>query len=69
MGTHGRGIIIIDDISPLRELTDEVLEKNYISLKISQQLFMKKVVLQVVLEPKHSLLEPILADQFNLNIF
>jgi photosystem II stability/assembly factor-like uncharacterized protein len=28
MGTHGRGIIIIDDISPLRELTDEVLEKK-----------------------------------------
>jgi len=28
MGTHGRGIIIIDDISPLREITKEVLEEN-----------------------------------------
>ncbi len=26
MGTHGRGVIIIDDISPLRELTKEVLD-------------------------------------------
>lgn len=25
MGTHGRGIIILDDISPLRQLTDEVV--------------------------------------------
>lgn len=28
MGTHGRGVIIIDDISPLREINDEVLTKN-----------------------------------------
>ena len=28
MGTHGRGVIIIDDISPLRELTQEVLVKD-----------------------------------------
>lgn len=28
MGTHGRGIIIIDDISPLRQLTDEVVGKD-----------------------------------------
>ncbi|GFD89858.1 hypothetical protein KUL152_20840 [Tenacibaculum sp. KUL152] len=28
MGTHGRGVIIIDDISPLRELNDDVLEKK-----------------------------------------
>ncbi len=28
MGTHGRGVIIIDDISPLRNLTPEVLEKD-----------------------------------------
>jgi photosystem II stability/assembly factor-like uncharacterized protein len=28
MGTHGRGVIIIDDISPLRELTQEVLSKD-----------------------------------------
>lgn len=28
MGTHGRGIIIIDDISPLRELTPEVTEQE-----------------------------------------
>jgi len=28
MGTHGRGVIIIDDISPLRELTQDVLQKN-----------------------------------------
>jgi photosystem II stability/assembly factor-like uncharacterized protein len=27
LGTHGRGIIIIDDVSPLRELTPEVLSK------------------------------------------
>ena len=28
MGTHGRGIIIIDDISPLRELNADVLSKK-----------------------------------------
>ena len=28
MGTHGRGVIIIDDISPLRELNEEVMSKN-----------------------------------------
>ncbi len=28
MGTHGRGVIIIDDISPLRALNQEVLAKN-----------------------------------------
>jgi photosystem II stability/assembly factor-like uncharacterized protein len=28
MGTHGRGVIIIDDISPLRELNNEVLSKD-----------------------------------------
>ncbi|NNF18838.1 MAG: hypothetical protein HKN61_03605 [Flavobacteriaceae bacterium] len=29
MGTHGRGVIIIDDISPLREINNEVLQKNF----------------------------------------
>ncbi len=28
MGTHGRGVIIIDDISPLREITPEVLKQK-----------------------------------------
>jgi photosystem II stability/assembly factor-like uncharacterized protein len=28
LGTHGRGIIIIDDISPLRQMTDEVIGKD-----------------------------------------
>ncbi|WP_370087032.1 WD40/YVTN/BNR-like repeat-containing protein [Ekhidna sp.] len=28
MGTHGRGIIIIDDISPLRQINQEVLAKD-----------------------------------------
>lgn len=28
MGTHGRGVIIIDDISPLRELSQEVLAED-----------------------------------------
>jgi len=28
MGTHGRGVIIIDDISPLRNLSQEILTKN-----------------------------------------
>ena len=28
MGTHGRGIIIIDDVSPLREINQEVLNKK-----------------------------------------
>ena len=28
LATHGRGIIIIDDISPLRELTPEVMERD-----------------------------------------
>ncbi|MFD2165607.1 WD40/YVTN/BNR-like repeat-containing protein [Thalassotalea euphylliae] len=29
LGTHGRGIIILDDISPLRELSDDVLNKKF----------------------------------------
>jgi hypothetical protein len=28
MGTHGRGIIIIDDITPLRQITEEVISKE-----------------------------------------
>ncbi|MBT8237306.1 MAG: hypothetical protein KJN65_01555 [Croceitalea sp.] len=28
MGTHGRGVIIVDDISPLRDINNEVLSKN-----------------------------------------
>ncbi|WP_034229031.1 WD40/YVTN/BNR-like repeat-containing protein [Aquimarina pacifica] len=28
LGTHGRGIIIIDDISPLRQINQEVLQKD-----------------------------------------
>jgi len=28
MGTHGRGVIIIDDISPLREINQDVLNKD-----------------------------------------
>ena len=28
MGTHGRGVIIIDDVSPLREINEEVLNKT-----------------------------------------
>ena len=28
LGTHGRGVIIIDDISPLRQINQEVLGKN-----------------------------------------
>jgi len=28
LGTHGRGIIIVDDISPLRELTDKVISEK-----------------------------------------
>ncbi|MDT0607527.1 WD40/YVTN/BNR-like repeat-containing protein [Croceitalea rosinachiae] len=28
MGTHGRGVIIIDDISPLRDINNDILAKN-----------------------------------------
>ncbi len=28
MGTHGRGVIIIDDISPLREITTEIMKEK-----------------------------------------
>ena len=28
MGTHGRGVIIIDDISPMRQINDEILAKK-----------------------------------------
>jgi hypothetical protein len=28
MGTHGRGVLIIDDLTPLREITPEVLESD-----------------------------------------
>ena len=28
MGTHGRGVIIIDDISPLREISQDILQKK-----------------------------------------
>ncbi len=32
LGTHGRGVYIIDDISPLRELTQEKLTENVVML-------------------------------------
>ncbi|MCH7527756.1 MAG: glycosyl hydrolase, partial [Planctomycetes bacterium] len=32
IGTHGRGILIIDDITPLRQLTKEVLDSNVVML-------------------------------------
>lgn len=35
MGTHGRGVIIIDDISPLRELSQETLAKDVHFFKTS----------------------------------
>ena len=35
MGTHGRGVIIIDDISPLRELGQDVLAKDVHFFKTS----------------------------------
>ncbi|WP_321540248.1 WD40/YVTN/BNR-like repeat-containing protein [Flavobacterium piscinae] len=31
MATHGRGIIILDDVSPLRQITPEILKKMFIS--------------------------------------
>ncbi|MFT5778458.1 MAG: photosystem II stability/assembly factor-like uncharacterized protein [Crocinitomicaceae bacterium] len=34
MGTHGRGIIIIDDISPLRQITNEVIGNDLAFLKV-----------------------------------
>lgn len=34
LGTHGRGIIIIDDISPLRALTSENLDQNFTFLPL-----------------------------------
>ena len=33
MGTHGRGIIIIDDISPLREITPEAMKQKLVFFK------------------------------------
>ncbi|MGE0561109.1 MAG: WD40/YVTN/BNR-like repeat-containing protein [Flavobacteriales bacterium] len=33
MGTHGRGIIIIDDISPLRQIKPEMLDKDLVFMK------------------------------------
>ena len=36
LGTHGRGIIIIEDISPLREITSEVLKSNCIFLVLNR---------------------------------
>jgi photosystem II stability/assembly factor-like uncharacterized protein len=33
MGTHGRGVYIIDDISPLRQLTPEVLNSDFVFLE------------------------------------
>lgn len=30
MGTHGRGVIIIDDISPLRQITEDVLNEDLV---------------------------------------
>ncbi len=32
IGTHGRGVYIIDDISPLRQLTEEVLNSDFVFL-------------------------------------
>ncbi|MDX2362434.1 MAG: hypothetical protein QNK23_16620 [Crocinitomicaceae bacterium] len=34
MGTHGRGVIILDDVSPLRQLSDEILKENLTFLDV-----------------------------------
>lgn len=33
MGTHGRGVIILDDVSPLRQVKPEILDKKLVFLK------------------------------------
>ena len=33
LGTHGRGVLIVDDISPLRQITPELVEKEVVFLK------------------------------------
>ena len=33
LGTHGRGVYIIDDIAPLRELTPDVMDEDFIFLE------------------------------------
>jgi hypothetical protein len=42
MGTHGRGVIIIDDISPLREINEEVLGKTLHFFKSSPTVIYEK---------------------------
>lgn len=38
MGTHGRGVLILDDISPLRAITSELLKSNFAFLPIKPQI-------------------------------
>jgi len=38
LGTHGRGILIIDDISPLRSITSELLAKPFAFLPAKKQI-------------------------------
>ncbi|MFM9050996.1 MAG: WD40/YVTN/BNR-like repeat-containing protein, partial [Bacteroidota bacterium] len=39
LATHGRGILIIDDISPIRQLSAELLEKEFALLPVKDYVF------------------------------
>ncbi len=41
MGTHGRGIIILDDISPLRQINQEVLAENVYFFETNPGIFVE----------------------------
>ena len=36
IATHGRGIMIVDDISPIRNLTKEIIEKDVMFLRTNR---------------------------------
>ena len=65
MGTHGRGVIIIDDISPLREINETNLSNKLYFLKEMNLKFKNLVVLQIILVEKLNLLEQTFAELSN----
>lgn len=46
LATHGRGIIIIDDLTPIRSLTPDVMESDFTFLPVKPYTFPKEMVTQ-----------------------
>jgi len=49
LATHGRGIIIIDDLTPLRHFNQSVLEQEFAFLPVRPYYFHPKLIPRIIL--------------------